>query len=110
MSLAVALYHFESADIKIDIEARFEGDTLVIDGYDIGKRVKEYWGDSDYEYTITVPPTSVVLLYSLLNVMIGDKQSLLQEIAKRYHTNTCYSDFRNLLDDNQIPCSGFTWV
>lgn len=110
MSTAVTLYHFESDDIKIDIEARFEGEALVIDGYDIGKRVKEYWGDSDYEYTITVPPEGVFMLYSLLDVEEGNKQSVLQEIAKRYHTNTCYSEFRNFLDDNHIPSSGFTWA
>jgi hypothetical protein len=32
MSLAVTLFHFESDDIKIDIEARFEGDALVVEG------------------------------------------------------------------------------
>lgn len=110
MSLAVTLYHFESDEIKIDIEARFEGEALVIDGYDIGKRVKEYWGDSDYEYTVTVPPEGVLQLYPLFNVSEADKQNLLRGIAKRFHTNTCYSEFRKFLDDNHIPSSGFTWV
>ena len=110
MNLAVTLYHLESEEIKIDVEARFEGDALVIDGYDIGKSVKEYWGDSDYEYTVTVPPEGVLMLYPLLQVEEDDKQVLLNEIANRFHTNTCYSDFRNFLDDNQIPCSGFTWA
>jgi hypothetical protein len=27
---------------------------LVVEGYDIGKTVEEVWGDSDYEYSITV--------------------------------------------------------
>lgn len=108
--MAITLYHFESEVIKIDIEARFEGEALIIDGYDIGKRVKEYWGDSDYEYTVTVPPEGIPALYALFNVTPGDKQNLLLEIARNYNTNTCYSDFRKLLDDNQIPSSGFTWA
>jgi hypothetical protein len=27
--------------------------------YDIGERVKGYWGDSDYEYSSTIPSKSV---------------------------------------------------
>jgi hypothetical protein len=110
MNYSVTLYHSENADIKVDIEARFDGDTLIIDGYDIGKRVEEYWGDSDYEYTLTIPPESVQQLYNLMNVWHGDKQSLLQELAKRYQTNTCFSEIRKLLDDNAIQCEGFSWI
>lgn len=110
MSLAVTLFHFESDDIKIDIEARFEGDALVVEGYDIGKRVEEYWGDSDYEYSVTVAPQNVLLLFSLLVIPLGDRQGLLNEIARRFHTNSCFSDFRKLLEDNHIPSSGFSWV
>lgn len=110
MSLAITLFHFESDDIKIDIEARFEGDALVVEGYDIGKRVKEYWGDSDYEYSVTVAPQNVLLLFSVLVIPLGDRQGLLNEIARRFHTNTCFSDFRKLLEDNHIPSSGFSWV
>jgi hypothetical protein len=109
MSLSITLFHFESADIKIDIEARFEGEALVVDGYDVGKRVEEYWGSSDYEYTVTVPQSGVALLYSLLEVVPDDKQALLNEIAKRYSTNSCYSQFREFLDHHQIPSSGFSW-
>ena len=46
---STTLYHLEREDIKINIVARFEKDKLIIDGYDIGKTVKEAWGDSDYE-------------------------------------------------------------
>jgi hypothetical protein len=110
MSLSVTLYHFESDDIKIDIQARFEGEALVIDGYDIGKTVKEYWGDSDYEYTTTVPPEGVTRLYPLLLVTMNDKQALLNSIAARFNTNYCYSEFGKFLDDNHIPSSGFSWT
>ncbi len=107
---SITLYHSESADIKVDIEARFDGDTLIIDGYDTGKRVKEYWGHSDYEYTLMIPPKSVQQLYDLMNVWPGDKQSLLREVAKRYQTNTCFSEIRRLPDDNAIQSEGFSWI
>jgi hypothetical protein len=107
---SMTLYYFESDAIKISIDARFEGDALIIDGYDIGKQVEAYWGDSDYEYIVTIPAESVKQLYPLLNIVLDDRQGLLQELAKRYHTNSCYSDIRKLLDDHKINYEGFTWV
>jgi hypothetical protein len=106
----VMLYHFVSDDIKISIEARFDGESLVIDGYDIGKRVEQYWGDSDYEYTTTINESAVKLLCNLLNIKHGDKAGLLQVLANRYNTNSCYSDIQKLLDDNKIPYEGFSWT
>ncbi len=110
MNYCVTLFHSETADIRIDIEARFDGDTLIVDGYDTGKKVEEYWGDSDYEYSITIPASGVAKLYTILNVWAGDRQSLLVELQKRYHTNTCFSEIRKLLDDHQVECQGFSWM
>ena len=107
---SVTLYELINEEIKISIVAYFEKDMLVIDGYDIGNRVKEYWGDSDYEYLVRVPATSVDFLYTHFNLWAGDQLSLLKELAKRYHTNSCYSDIRKLLDDNQVKYEGFTWA
>lgn len=108
--LSISLYRFVNDDIKIFIDAAFEGDSLIIEGYDIGKRVEEYWGDSDYEYSVTVPPEGVMKLYDLMSVTAGDKQGLLEELARRYHTNSAYSDIRQFLDKNKIKSEGFSWI
>ena len=110
MSFAITLYHVESEEIKITVEARFEGESLLIDGYDIGKRVDEYWGDSDYEYTTTILPENVLLLYALFHIPAGDKQALLETLAASYYTNSCYSEIQRLLDDHHIPYQGFSWA
>jgi hypothetical protein len=109
MTNEVLLYHFAGDDIKVTVEAKFQGESLIIDGYDIGKRVEEYWGDSDYEYTTTIQEAGVMLLYDLLNVKRGEKTALLNELSKRYNTNSCYSEIQKLLDDNKIPYEGFSW-
>lgn len=109
MADEVLLYRFVSDDVKITVEAKFQGDSLVIDGYDIGKRVEEYWGDLDYEYTTTIQDSGVMLLYDLLNIKRRDKTALLNDLAKRYNTNSCYSEIQKLLDDNKIPYEGFSW-
>jgi len=106
----VTLYHFVSEDIKITIEAYFEKEYLVIDGYDIGKSVKAYWGDSDYEYQVKIPQAGIDFLYHYLNVVMDDKHALLAALALRFNTNSCYSDIRKLMADNQIVCEGFSWA
>jgi hypothetical protein len=105
----VILFQFKSSEIKISVDAYFENGNLVIDGYDIGKTVDEFWGDSDYEYTTTVFPDEVKKLYSLLNVP-EDQNALLEEVAKRFNTNTCFSDFRNFCEKNGVKYEGFSWT
>jgi hypothetical protein len=108
--ISVTLYHFESDAISIDIEARFEGDVLIIDGYDSGKKVNDYWGNTDYEYTITFPHESVLLLYPLLDVPTGDKPGLMKSLASRFKSNSCFSELREFVDNHHIPCTGFSWI
>ena len=110
MRNSITLFHFQDEDIKIDIVARFDGDKLVIDGYDIGKRVEELLGDSDYEYIMTIPATSVASLYGLLDVEAGNRKKLLKALAKRFHGNECFSAIGDLLEENNIEYDRFTWA
>ncbi|UCD32545.1 MAG: hypothetical protein JSV38_01185 [Desulfobacterales bacterium] len=107
---SITLYHLKREDIKINIVARFEGDELIIDGYDIGKTVKEAWGDSDYEYVMTIPAKSLPPLYGLLGVKVGNRKALLKALAKRFHGNKCFSDIGGFLDQNDIEHKIFTWT
>jgi len=106
----VLLYSSVTPGIKITIEAYFdEGGKLVVDGYDIGKTVEEYWGDNDYEYSCSIEPSEVDKLYPLFGVPAGDKPELLKAIQSRYHTNYCYSEYRDFLSQNQIHFESFSW-
>ena len=107
---SVPLYRFEDGEIKVSIDAYFDGDFLVIDGYDIGKRVEEYWGDSDYEYMVRIPLQGVEFISKHLKVNSDNKSDLLHALAQTFNTNTCYSDIRKLMSDNGIHCEGFTWT
>lgn len=105
--MSVTLFKFQSEFVKVSIEAYFENDNLIIDGYDIGKRVEEFWHREDYEYKLTIPPESVQWMMTQFKVQTP--ADLLQTLAERFNTNSCYSDIRNLLDSNKQPCSGFSW-
>ena len=106
----IPLFRLVTLDISIYIDAYFDDEKLVIEGQDLGKNVQDYWGDSDYEYSVTVPRDKVIKLYSIMQVKEGDKEGLLQAIASKYNTNTCYSEFRDFLDKNDIKSEGFSWA
>jgi hypothetical protein len=106
----VTLYQYDSPEIKIIIEACFNGDDLVVEGYDIGKRVEECWGDSDYEYSVTVHQAEVLRIYPLLGVAEGDREGLLKAIAERFNDNYAYSQFWDFLNKNGIEGEGFSWT
>ena len=110
MDPVVTLYRYKNSDISVTIEAGFEDERLIIDGYDIGSKVAAYWGDSDYEYTTTLQPASVAALYVLLGLESGDKQSLLESIAARFNTDRCYSQIQEWLEKNNIAFEGFSWI
>ena len=104
----ITLFHEEREDITIDICARFEGEALVIDGYDIGKRVKEYWGD--YEYFMKIPQAGVDVLYKHFEITSPDQEQLLSLIQARYNTNRCYSELETLVSDLGIEHESFKWA
>lgn len=108
---SVLLFSLTNDTIKVTVEAYFNvTGSLVIDGYDIGKKVEEYWGDSDYEYSSTVAPDEVKKLYALFQLKDGERQELLLAIQARFNTNTCYSELQNFLDVNKIKYEGFSWT
>ena len=72
--------------------------------------MEEFWGDSDYEYVVTIPATSLPPLYRLLGVEVDDRKTLLEALAKRFHGNECYSAIRGFLDQNSIEYESFTWT
>ena len=110
MEFQIELYHFEGPDIRISVDAYFRDEDLIIDGYDIGKRVEAYWGDSDYEYITTIPAEEVKKLYLALLIEAGNKTALLSGLSRRFSTNSCYSDLRNFLDQQGIRYESFSWT
>ena len=106
----VIMYQFRDEGISIQVEAYFDNGDLVIEGYDIGSTVKEYWGDSDYEYTVRIRKRHLESLCNALKISSCNEENLLREIAGRFNGNKCFSEFRDFLDSNNIECEGFSWA
>jgi hypothetical protein len=83
---------------------------LIFDGYDIGKSVDDWWGDSDYEYGYTIEVGEVEKLFSLFGVEDSNRHSLLLEIKKRFEGNKAYSKFGDFMEENNIDYSPSTWA
>jgi len=106
----VTLYQLESSDIKISMEIYFnKQNQLIFDGYDIGKRVEELLGESEYEYSYTIEFVEANKISKLFNINIAKKPTLLKEIKNRFNGNDAYSKFGNFMTENDIKFSRFTW-
>ena len=82
----------------LDAKITDEG-SLVLEGFDIGDFVKEYWGDSDYEYWLTVKAEHLPIV-------------LLRLIKECFDNNIFKNDseFKEWLKAKSIPSEFTSWV
>jgi hypothetical protein len=99
MGDSIAIARHESSDISISIDAHIDSDGgLRLEGNDVGSRVKELLGDSDYEYLIDVPASEIGRLLLLL-------------LKEKYDGDTeAVSKFKTFCESNGIAHSFFNWV
>lgn len=83
--------------IYIDVEITDEGD-LQFSGQDIGASVKKMFGDSDYEYWLTIKAEH--------------KDQLLLALIEKFFTGnaTVISEVKELLEKKKIPCKFFSYA
>jgi hypothetical protein len=91
----ITMLKYKSDEISVNLVAKIDdkGD-LVLDGYDIGKRVEKHWGDSDYEYTLVVKADY--------------KDTVLLWLIKERFAND--SEFRAWLREKDIPNDFSSWI
>ena len=106
----------------IDAEIVENGD-LVISAQDVGKAPLEWWGDSDYEFWVTVASEDK---HRLLQALIEHRRStgvdiivksddeditLLNMLKETYGGHFhAVDEFRDFLESKDIPSQGMTWA
>lgn len=102
--------------IYIDAGINSEGD-LVISGQDIGKALEGLFGDSDYEYWLTVPSSQKDKLLALLgealqwsskaNLSEIERDALLLELIEKAYKGDVdvVTNLRALLSKHGVPYS-----
>ena len=103
------LFSIDNENIRVTINLGFDGEDLKLDGYDIGKSVSDMWGDSDYEYSITVSEGELPRLYELNRVPFGNKKKLISVLAKFLSDNKAFTLFHDYLKENTIPFTCFSY-
>lgn len=81
---AVPLLHHEGPGIEVTLwaEARADG-SVVVAGQDVGPRVEQIWGDSDYEYWLTIGAGDVLGLARAFDTS-PEPQALLEALRAAY--------------------------
>jgi hypothetical protein len=84
-----------STSIHIDMRIDENGN-LLFSGQDIGSAPEEIFGDSDYEYWLTVPAS--------------EKDRLLLALLEKHYAGDALviSTLRELMESKEIPCSFFS--
>lgn len=80
-----------ATSVNIDVCIDEKGD-LLFSGQDIGDASEEFFGDSDYEYWLTVPASQ--------------KDQLLLSLIEEHYAGdpSVISTLRNIMDTKKIPC------
>lgn len=71
-----------------------ESGDLVLEGYDVGDKVEEWWGDADYEYWRRIEKDNVARV-------------LLELIKDRFQSDSAFAEW---LKDKQIPNNFNSWI
>jgi hypothetical protein len=98
MSESVCLYK-KRGDTSIYIDAQItDAGNLQISGQDVGKAPEEFWGDTDYEYWVTVGSEH--------------KDSVLLALIERLFAGhpSAHSQFMEFLKSKGIPYKFDSWI
>lgn len=110
MNEKVSLFYFKNSNITIYVDAYFNEGNLVVEGCDIGKSAEDAWGDSDYEYSITVKKENLYSLCKALEIEPGNKAVILEMMKANFSGNEGFSSFGSFLSQNKIDFDPFSWT
>ena len=71
--------------------------------------VSDIFGDSDYEYSITISSENLPKLYEINKVEIGNKEELINALSVFLSDNKAYTLFQDYLKENDIEFTSYTY-
>ena len=82
-----------------------------MDGCDSGPGVVEYFGESDYEYAITVKADNLSKVFDLLtdSTLEYTKSNLVELIRKRFGHEHGFSEFKALMEEHNIDFDSWSF-
>ena len=89
----VSLCELKRPRVSIYVTARLLDGELIISGQDLGEATEEFWGDSDYEYWLTIPPEGTKKLFTLLCADSPDADPL-DMLQNKFHGESAFRNIR----------------
>ena len=102
-SFKISLCSHETEKLIVIVRATMCNSRLTIEGHDLGKKVKEYWGDDDYEYSYTFDTKRLL-------ETINGKSSPQCALRNHFSGPEGCGKLRELCKANNIAYSFFSWV
>ena len=103
--------------IHIDASINEENGDFIIEGQDFGPSVKEIFGDSDYEYWLTVPVAYKADLLKCLRRIAGEMgqpdesadEFLVRLVKQQFGAVDAVNRMKELCEEQGIPCKYFSY-
>jgi hypothetical protein len=85
----------ESGPISIFVSARIDADgSVLLSGQDLGARVEEVWGDSDYEYWLRIPAAAKDdMILTLLEQLYAGEPAVVSRLKALLESNGIACEF-----------------
>lgn len=97
-------------DIQITINAYLENGELKLEGHDIGKMVKDSWGNGNsYEYFLSLSKENTDTLFEKLGVSDKQDERKLVTLKEKFNWENDFSEFSKYCEDNKIKTSFSSW-
>ena len=97
----VTLCESKQERVSICVTASLIDGKLIISGQDTGDAPEEFWGDSDYEYWLTIPATDTKKLFNLLCADNPDADPM-DVLQNRFHGESAFSSIREFCQRHGI--------
>ena len=95
----------ENREHYLSIELKENGD-LFLDGWDVTPVAKDFYGDSEYEYTKTIKNQDLHYLKIAFNVVNG--KDILEFLEENFSGEKSF-EFERLLNENNVPFELDVW-
>lgn len=107
---SITLCNYKDSEIEVHVEAIIAEGKLLIQGQDLGKKVMEFWDDSDYEYWYSFSKEETRKLAEILGVNENWEVRLLEAIAEKFSGMHGDVELANFCKENNIEYKFFSYA
>ena len=110
MMATLELFKETREDIQITINAYLEKGELKLEGHDVGRVVKDAWGNGNsYEYFLSLSQEDTDKLFKKLGVSDASDEQRLVALKGEFNWESDFFFFCKYCEDNKIKTSFSSW-